>query len=1365
MAKTYLLNLQERKIFTKKSNLEVETLNVGRAPSRRSFEKYLATLSGTRYKRFELIYEEMTERHKIDVTERRRDLAYRMRKIKMEKHALPNIAVEVVEANINNNDDMLVTYRIWARYDPSKTWAESIRLTVQYTTARGKKIKRVGMTREQLNSLENIENLQILKVEFTNIEKIVQITKRETSKQFIKINVADKSYLFDTHNGDIFYAYNTISTEQITTDGETFVNGDFKIPTMTKLDGGRDRFISGRVVFEIINVTTTDNVERELHYANREIRCISTSKPFINMGFQDGIIIAIDQKIQIDNACGYNSILNRIAQINDSSWIKELKFEDLFRVVHDREYQVGDNTGLIFEDFDKLGKYLNMNIYIVDAYKPHGLLYKYMVESKSHKIKGIYMLSSGNHLMLCDNANLLKHKGQEINENEVEIENEDEVEEAQASTASTQAWRRLNHKLDLESFGIISDICDIERILLNDKIVGDTIRLFTNVDLEVLLTQCILKHKFSPMISVKDGHLNNIVLILNERRVIIRYLDRDNITQNTIRSDDLTNIKEYLKLQVQYETAFMNSDTMSTFDLSRGGLIDDKNLFVNFLPRPPVFEIGTSGIERAERAEEIDMNKAYRYYNRKICELGIGVYNEFDSKMIQRFKIEDEIEDTSFYFVVRGNRKMNKLLLFFVCENGDLSNLMLLGVSVKELLDNEIIDRTHIVACLRPHKIITSCAGRLREAEEAIDRAYKDGKITKEQWKAIPNIAVGRSGMHIQKSNDATLFLRVEDAERFKKNNSKNDENLETAYIWDENKNLYFPIVRSKEKKDYMNGFNPIYCGILGMARVGMILKCKELVDKGCEIRYIKTDCIGYVSEKEIEIADINDGIGSWKRVDGGGSPPMVKPRPDLIVNHSIPIYEKNELTLLYKGRSGDYPIDRSKILLPFEVTKGDPNVDVFESMTHCVEGIKYSANSRCKSLRITSILAGGGKSTLSRKIANSLFKADEIVYLYPTRKLLEANKRDDNSQSTTYASFFRMRIRNEGDDVIAKRKVDISKMRCLVCDEIEFCEMKIKHKLKEFMEEHDNVVAIGNGDSGQLPPIENLNNITDYDRYNESVMGLIFDYEIVLEGSYRATQDEERLERIRGGSKESVIAMFKTINEGEIKITDRVITALRYTSQRINRMLNNQEGIVRLKKNKMGTIKIDNFGFVWKGQELRCTKYFLSKINKEEKRFYTSSTYTAEKVGAEKIIIDDGVEMDGKRLKKHFTFAYANTCHSWQGSTIDNREGNRVIICDWNHRIADKRWLYTAITRATNLDNVFLISSDNNNEKNIPSTSRCEHCGIVLHDENRVKQKDRINNNISHSEKDDKYNTVESCTHCNTSIAFLGKMKNHYDE
>ena len=64
--------------------------------------------------------------------------------------------------------------------------------------------------------------------------------------------------------------------------------------------------------------------------------------------------------------------------------------------------------------------------------------------------------------------------------------------------------------------------------------------------------------------------------------------------------------------------------------------------------------------------------------------------------------------------------------------------------------------------------------------------------------------------------------------------------------------------------------------------------------------------------------------------------------------------------------------------------------------------------------------------------------------------------------------------------------------------------------------------------------------------------------------------------------------------------------------------------------------------------------------------------------------------------IKNNFVHNYCRTCHSFQGSTIEEA----ITIFDHKFAYAAQKRLYTAVTRATDLNNVFFYDYDESAEK-----------------------------------------------------------------
>ena len=76
-------------------------------------------------------------------------------------------------------------------------------------------------------------------------------------------------------------------------------------------------------------------------------------------------------------------------------------------------------------------------------------------------------------------------------------------------------------------------------------------------------------------------------------------------------------------------------------------------------------------------------------------------------------------------------------------------------------------------------------------------------------------------------------------------------------------------------------------------------------------------------------------------------------------------------------------------------------------------------------------------------------------------------------------------------------------------------------------------------------------------------------------------------------------------------------------------------------------------------------------------------------------ITLSNAMTLPVSLIKNNFVNNYCRTCHSFQGSTIEE------AITIFDHRFAHvtRQWLYTAVARATDLKKVFFYEYDESKE------------------------------------------------------------------
>ena len=107
-----------------------------------------------------------------------------------------------------------------------------------------------------------------------------------------------------------------------------------------------------------------------------------------------------------------------------------------------------------------------------------------------------------------------------------------------------------------------------------------------------------------------------------------------------------------------------------------------------------------------------------------------------------------------------------------------------------------------------------------------------------------------------------------------------------------------------------------------------------------------------------------------------------------------------------------------------------------------------------------------------------------------------------------------------------------------------------------------------------------------------------------------------------------------------------------------------------------------------YEGLELICKKHYKNT----NQRLYVNYSYIIKSIDSKKFTITepvDNIEMtfDIDKLT-HFKLPYCSTCHSCQGLT----KSEEMIIFDCNTPYVSRKYIWTAITRSTELKNITIF-------------------------------------------------------------------------
>ena len=101
-------------------------------------------------------------------------------------------------------------------------------------------------------------------------------------------------------------------------------------------------------------------------------------------------------------------------------------------------------------------------------------------------------------------------------------------------------------------------------------------------------------------------------------------------------------------------------------------------------------------------------------------------------------------------------------------------------------------------------------------------------------------------------------------------------------------------------------------------------------------------------------------------------------------------------------------------------------------------------------------------------------------------------------------------------------------------------------------------------------------------------------------------------------------------------------------------------------------------------GEVLVCRTYF--KIKKQV--FNVNYEYKITALECDAITLNTTLLVPIDAVRKNFIHAYCRTCHSFQGTSLSDR----LTIFDWKFAHVNRKWLYTSVTRATELKNALRL-------------------------------------------------------------------------
>ena len=467
-------------------------------------------------------------------------------------------------------------------------------------------------------------------------------------------------------------------------------------------------------------------------------------------------------------------------------------------------------------------------------------------------------------------------------------------------------------------------------------------------------------------------------------------------------------------------------------------------------------------------------------------------------------------------------------------------------------------------------------------------------------------------------------------------------------------KNKYYIVSKTGERK-MTNGFRHIKELLLQNHNFDMYDSYEKLKANNINVYAVKSDAF-HIAQKDVRKAKkvLNFGceIGSWR----------------------VESNKVNHISQRYSWRHNEIPA------IPVYKSEREDVEDEWDVQAICEKII------RRKRMMLRAKYAGSGKSYIGKHLQKMGY---DTLFVVPQNML----KQEIDCEAETLNKFFSIPV-FKGDSLPPH---DYSGYKVIVFDEIYMASPYILNKIREFCENNPNLIIIGAGDVKQLPSIEPYTNCQNVDEYVDSCIDIIFKHNIFLKICKRVgDKDTEEGERNRKKLDEMYDDWWiKKIDVEEwilkhFKMTRDVMTSennIAYTNMRCQAVSSE----VRRRLGKKDKYEV--------GEMLICRLY----RNEEEGKFNVNIRWLITKVEGNMITIQDIKDKKAVRtvseniIDKHFRYAYCATCHSRQGQSIS---GN-ITIHEWQKSyLVSREWLWCAISRARDFNNVYFFKNEKADEE-----------------------------------------------------------------
>ena len=447
-----------------------------------------------------------------------------------------------------------------------------------------------------------------------------------------------------------------------------------------------------------------------------------------------------------------------------------------------------------------------------------------------------------------------------------------------------------------------------------------------------------------------------------------------------------------------------------------------------------------------------------------------------------------------------------------------------------------------------------------------------------------------------------------------------------------------------KAEKQLRNGFRYIK-ELLLQGHNHKLMQAYDLLDgAGVKVFSVKTDCFVVKAQDEAktrELLTFEQGIGTWR-----------VSKTDNII----------------------FPFDDIKV-------KESVNIPVVSPVVNALPVVnEWSTDELCdlfeakRRVMVRAVYAGSGKSYACKAMEQ---RGHKVLFVCPTNKLVQNNR----ESGVTLNKFFGVGMSDDGG-VTRLNKFNDKPYDVIVFDEIYFASVHMLSKIKRYSERNPDKIILATGDTDQLEAIDLVSDRINYDDYMNHCIDTIFPNNILLKENKRLKTEHD---------KDYLRMLKKDIFNEAIPIKNTLQKYFRST--KLIRTENNiafKNSTCELVAQQVRSKLLNKESDYEVGEKLVCRKYFKLKNAKLQVNFeYTIDTIE----GSNFVIVDESTDqvfnVPKDLIQKNFIHSYCRTCHSYQGSSIDEA----ITIYDTDFYFVTRKWVYTALTRSTDLSKVFFYT------------------------------------------------------------------------